>query len=123
MPGGIQILRPPQGAYDPESPVLLQPDCQLIASVTNWRTSWSHIVSGKFSDAPYSGLFCYDQGTGFAACYRMDEPGGLQLLSEYALENSWTHVVPGVFGDSGYDGILFYDRKTGRAVFYDMDGQ
>ena len=124
MPAGIQIVRPQQGPYDPESPQLLPPDFQLIAWINGWRTSWSHILSGKFSDAPYSGLFCYDKSAGFAACYRMDEPGQLELLNEYGeWENSWTHVVTGIFGDSGYDGILLYDQQSGHAAFYDMDGQ
>jgi hypothetical protein len=115
---------PPATDIAPDSPILLPPGFQLLNWITNWRTSWSHIVAGKFSGSPYSGLLCYDRDNGFAAFYETNGRGQLSLLQEYSdWRNSWTHVIPGVFGDSGFDGILLYDQEAGFAGFYDTDGQ
>jgi hypothetical protein len=94
-----------------------------LNSISDWRTTWSHIVSGRFSASPLGGLFCYDRENGIAAFYSIDEGGGIQLVNEFEERPLWTHVVAGVFGDSGYWGILFYDQGAGLARFCDTDGQ
>lgn len=115
---------PPVGVLDPEGATLAQPDFELIGSVDDWRGNWSTIVSGTFSNSPFSGLFCYNRASGTAAFYETDGAGGVQLLQEFPdWRASWTHILPGVFGDSGYDGLLFYDADAGFAAFYDTDGQ
>jgi hypothetical protein len=109
---------------DPSSLTLLPLDFQLVGGVQNWRTNWSVIVTGTWSNSPFSGLLCYERDKGVAAFYETDGVGGIQLLQEYSdWRQSWTFIVPGVFGDSGYDGLLLYDQQAGFAAFYDTDGQ
>jgi hypothetical protein len=115
---------PTVGALDPETLTLIPPDFQLVGSSDNWRANWSTIVCGKFSDSPFSCLFCYERGSGVAAFYQTDGAGGVQLLQEFTdWRTSWTHIIPGVFGDSGYDGLLLYDQQAGFGAIYDTDGQ
>jgi hypothetical protein len=115
---------PPVGVFLPEAPPLIPPDFQWVGSSNNWRANWSIIVSGRFSNAPFSCLLCYDRASGVAAFYETDGAGGVQLLQEFTdWRTSWTHIVPGVFGNSGYDGLLLYDQDAGFAAIYDTDGQ
>jgi len=110
--------------FDPSSFTVVPPDFQLVGSVQNWRANWSAIVTGKYSDSPFSSLLCYESDSGVAAFYQTDGAGGIQLLREHSdWRHSWTFIVPGVFGDSGYDGLLLYDKQAGFAAFYDTDGQ
>ncbi len=118
---------PPVDSFEPfdlSSLTLLPPDFQLVGGVQNWRANWSVIVTGTWSNSPFSGLLCYERDSGVAAFYETDGVGGIQLLQEYSdWRQSWTFIVPGVFGDSGYDGLLLYDQEAGFAAFYDTDGQ
>lgn len=110
--------------FDPASLTLVPPDFELIGGVQNWRANWSIIVSGKWSNSPFSGLLCYDRDNGLGAFFETNGAGRIQLLQEHSdWRQSWTVIVPGVFGDSGYDGLLFYEQQTGFAAFYDTDGQ
>ena len=82
------------------------------------------IVTGKYSNSPFSDLLCYERESGVAGFYETDGANGIQLLQEYSdWRQSWTFVVPGVFGDSGYDGLLLYDQQAGFGAIYDTDGQ
>ena len=110
--------------FDPSSFAVVPPDFELVGSIQNWRANWSLIVTGKWSNSPFSGLLCYERDSGVAAIYDTNGTGGIQLLQEYSdWRQSWTVIVPGVFGDSGYDGLLLYDQPAGFAAFYDTDGQ
>jgi hypothetical protein len=116
---------PPIGPahFDPFSPALLPPDFQQLGSINNWRQDWSIIVTGKYSDFPFSTLLCYDSAGGVGAFYQANGNGSVDLLQEQTgWRNSWTIIVPGVFGDSGYDGILMYDQQAGFGAIYDTDG-
>lgn len=122
MPG---IHRPPfppvpvGGAIPP----LLAPDFQQIAGHGQWRQGWTHVVAGKFSDSPFSGLFCYDQLTGAAAFYETDGLGNPELLAEYGgWRTSWTHIAVGRFADSPYSALLLYDQASGTGAFYTTNG-
>jgi len=118
---------PPVGAFEPLDPssfALVPPGFELVGSIQNWRPSWSVIVTGKYSNSPFSDLLCYERESGVAGFYETDGANGIQLLQEYSdWRQSWTFVVPGVFGDSGYDGLLLYDQQAGFGAIYDTDGQ
>ncbi len=52
---------PPVGAFEPldlSSFALVPPDFELVGSVQNWRPNWSVIVTGKYSNSPFSDLLC-----------------------------------------------------------------
>jgi PASTA domain-containing protein len=123
----IRASTPPVSAFeqfDPSSFAVVPPDFELVGSIQNWRANWSLIVTGKWSNSPFSGLLCYERDSGVAAFYDTTGTGGIQLLQEYSdWRQSWTFIVPGVFGDSGYDGLLLYDQQAGFAAFYDTDGK
>jgi hypothetical protein len=102
------------------------PNFGLLASDGSWRTTWTHIVPGKFTASSYSSLFFYDASSNYGEFWATDGNGGLAGTSPFATwpvddiaNQAWTHVVPGYFGPSGLMGLLFYDKATGDAAFYD----
>jgi hypothetical protein len=105
------------------------PSFQLLNTHPNWRTSWSHIVAGQFSDSPYSGLLFYDQSTGYAEFYETDGQGGIGFLGsqpDLGMDGGrswrWTHVVADKFSSSGRTDLLLYDQASGFAAIYSTDG-
>ena len=105
-------------------PVQIQPAAlELLHSHTDWRNDWTHIVPGRFSNSPHSGLLFYEQSTGVAEFWATDGEGGISLLEHHeGWRQSWTHIVPGFFGPSGFTGILLYDQAAGFGAFYDTNG-
>ena len=86
---------------------LQSPSLQVLSSYTDWRKTWTHIVAGKFTASPLSGLLFYEQSTGTAEFYATDGEGGISLLRHYDnWRRSWTLIVPGIFGNSGNTGLL-----------------
>jgi hypothetical protein len=115
--------RPGIGPVAISPPPLQLPSLQLLQSYSDWRQDWTHIVAGKFTASPYSGLLFYEQSSGTAEFYETDGNGGISLLRQYNdWRRSWTHIVPGIFGNSGYTGLLLYDQAAGFGAFYDTDG-
>jgi len=111
----------PVGPVDP--PPLFPPNFQAIAWYNDWRTDWTHIVSGKFSDSKYSGLFFYEQGSGYGEFWNTTGAGAITLLNKYTnLQNSWSIIVPAVFGSAGFTGMLFYDSQAGFVAVCENGG-
>jgi hypothetical protein len=103
------------------------PNFELLYSDGSWRTSWTHIVPGRFSSSPYAGLLFFEQATGYAEVYETDGQGRivappLQTYEPLGDRAQWTHVIPGLFGSSGLTGLLLYDRATGFARFFECEG-
>jgi N,N-dimethylformamidase beta subunit-like, C-terminal len=89
----------------------------------DWLRDWTHVVSGRFSASPYSGLLFYAQSEGVAEFYETDGRGGISLLRQHeGWRETWALVVPGIFGPSGFSGLLLYDRDAGFGAIYDSDG-
>ncbi len=117
------FVRPSQSVISASAPVQPQ-NFQLLRSHADWRRTWTHIVAGKFSRSPYSGLLFYEQSSGFAEFYETDGAGGIALLHQHTdWRGSWTQVVAGSFGGTGFSGLLLYDQQAGFGAFYDTDGQ
>ena len=96
---------------------------------TDWRSSWTHIVAGKFSDGEDDCVLFYEGTTGFAEIYRTDGQGGISLLRQHAdlgrignQSRRWTHIVAGRFCDSPYTSLLLADRNSGFAAIFNTDG-
>jgi hypothetical protein len=103
---------------------LFPPNFQRLAYHRDWRTSWTHIVPGAFSSAPYSGLLFYEQSNGYAEFYETDGHGGISFLKSHPdWRTSWTHIISGKFSDSPFTGLLLYDQAAGFAAVYDTDGK
>jgi hypothetical protein len=100
---------------------------ELLYSDASWRTTWTHIVPGRFSSSSYTCLLFFEQSTGYAEVYETDGQGhiiapALQTYSPLGGRTSWTHIIPGYFGSSGLTGILLYDQTSGFARFFDCGG-
>jgi hypothetical protein len=114
------VVRPSSGGIAPERPPLFPASFGLIGSHADWRSTWTHIVAGKFSNSPYSSLFFYEQSTGYGEFYDTDGAGGVTFFQSYFnQQNSWTHIVSGAFYGPGRTGLLFYDQAAGFAAIYD----
>ncbi len=113
-------LPPVKAGTSPDPPPLFPPNFQQLTAYTDWRNTWTHIVSGKFSASPYSGLLFYDQNSGYAEFYETDGQGGITFLRSHSgWRQSWTHIVPGAFFGPDRTGLLFYDQQAGYAAIYD----
>lgn len=98
------------------------PNFELLHSDASWRSTWTHIVPGRFSSSPYSGLLFFEGSTGYAEVYNTDGQGrivapALRSYSPLGSRTTWTHVIPGLFGSSGLTGLLLYDKPAGFARF------
>jgi hypothetical protein len=82
MPTPNPPLRPVGPIPDP--PPLFPPTFGLIGSHANWRSTWRHIVAGKFSNSPYSSLLFYERGTGYAEFYDTDGQGGISFFQSHS---------------------------------------
>jgi hypothetical protein len=110
------------GANAPDA-TLLPPSFELLKAHTDWRRTWTHIVSGKFSHSAFSDLLFYEQSQGYAEFYQTDGVGGITPLQTHSdWRDSWTLIVPGAFGQSGFTGLLLYDQQAGFAAVYDTNG-
>ncbi|HLH95091.1 MAG TPA: N,N-dimethylformamidase beta subunit family domain-containing protein [Xanthobacteraceae bacterium] len=100
---------------------------EILFSDASWRTTWTHIVPGRFSLSPYTCLLFFEQSTGYAEVYETDGQGhiiapALQTYNPLGGRPQWTHIIPGYFGPSGLTGILLYDQASGFARFFDCNG-
>jgi hypothetical protein len=55
----------------------------FLQSHSDWRNSWTHIVSGVFYGTARTGLLFYDREAGFAAIYDTVD-GNLVSVKEYS---------------------------------------
>jgi hypothetical protein len=95
-----------------------------IATNSGWRSSWSIIVPGHFSDSPNVDLMFYDPSAGHGEFYHTDGHGNLvpQFASYDDWRTTWSMIVPGKFSDSPYTDLLFYDPTSGTGEFYPTGG-
>ena len=104
-------------------PPLFSPNFERLMSHTDWRRTWTHIVSGRFTPSSFSGLLFYEQSNGYAEFYETDGQGGISFLQNHSdWPKSWTHIVPGSFHGPDFTGLLFDDQEAGFAAIYDTDG-
>jgi hypothetical protein len=104
------------------------PNFDLLYSDASWRTTWTHIIPGRFSSSPYTGLLFFEQSTGYAEVYDTDGQGRivappLQIYNPLGGRTQWTQLIPGLFGSSGLTGILLYDQPSGFARFFECTGE
>ena len=91
-----------------------------FATYTNWRTTWSVIVPGHFSNSAYTDLLFYDPtgDSGVAELYHTSQNG----FDDYAYASysnwltTWSLIIPGHFSDSSYTDLLLYDRSGDLGV-------
>jgi len=91
-----------------------------VATNGGWRSSWSIIVPGHFSDSPNVDLLFYDPSAGHGEFYHTDGHGNLgpQFASYDDWRTTWSLIIPGKFSDSHYTDLLFYDPTSGTGEFY-----
>ena len=97
---GISIPRP-----------LFPPNFERLMFHTGWRQTWTHIVAGKFSNAPFNALLFYEQSNGYAEFYETNGFGQTTFLQSHTgWRTSWTHIVSGAFYGLERTGLLFTSR-------------
>src|SRR5262249_29763182 len=95
----------------------------LLQHHEGWRTSWTHIVPGYYSDAKRAGLLLYDREAGFGAFYATDGQGGIVLLREHeGWRTTWTQILSGRFNSAATSSLLFYEQDGGYGEFHTTDG-
>jgi hypothetical protein len=95
----------------------------LINRNTGWRSSWTQIVAGNFSDSDGLDLLFYDASTGLGEFYSVDQHANIHFMrSNLGWRNSWYSILRGKFSDSKFDDIVFYDKGAGTGEFYHTDG-
>lgn len=100
-----------------------QPNFEVMNQDASWRSTWTQIVSGRFTpSSPYASLLFYDAADGIAEIYTTDGSGHVSLLKRTTgLRKTYTHVVP--FHLAGQPSVMFFDRAAGLATFYGVDAQ
>ena len=97
---------------------------RLLATHTNWRSSWTQIIPGNFGGSGFTDLLFYDAAGNTGEFYTTDGQGGIsQLATHTNWRSSWTQIIPGDFGGSGFTDLLFYDAAGNTGEFYTTDGQ
>jgi hypothetical protein len=102
-------------------------DFPLINTYTDWRTTWTQIVSGYWTtgDTQTQFLVFYEQSTGYAEFYSYDDSGNLTFIQSYSdWRQSWEMILPfnlGVNGQKSQSGLLFYQKEPGYAELYFTD--
>jgi hypothetical protein len=115
------ILEPPRRQSLPSS-------FQQLRVHTDWRTSWTHIVAGKFSDAHDDGVLFHEGSTGFAEIYDTDGHGNLSLLRQHqdlgrigSRSHRWTQIIAGRFSSSQNSSLLLVDAHSRFAAIFNVD--
>lgn len=95
----------------------------VVKQNTGWRSSWTEILAGKFSNDPGFQLLFYDKAAGTGEFYSVDQTGGLHLIRTLnGWRQSWYTIVTGNFSSSPFDDLLFYDKSAGTGEFWKTDG-
>jgi len=115
------IFEPPDGQGLPSS-------FQQLRVYTDWRTSWTHIVGGRFSDSHDDGVLFYEGSTGFAEIYDTDGHGNISLLRQHpdlgrigSRSHRWTGIIAGRFSSSQNSSLLLVDSNSGFAATFNVD--
>jgi hypothetical protein len=111
-----------------------QGDFVLRSEYSGWRTTWSHIVSGRFvASSPYSSVFFYSASENYGEVWATDGKGLVGHAPHQTFTDFWssrfTHVLAGEFHwTPGYidavptlSDLFFYDAVTGHGEMYRSD--
>ena len=77
------VLTPPGSILEPSRSSGLPLTFQQLRVHTGWRTTWTHIVGGKFSSSHDDAVLFYEGATGFAEIYDTDGHGNMTLLRQH----------------------------------------
>src|SRR5215470_14109080 len=117
----VQVFEPPRRSSLPTT-------FQQLRVHTDWRTSWTHIVGGKFSDSHDDGVLFYEGSTGFAEIYDTDGHGNISLLRQHpdlgrigSRSHRWTEIIAGRFSSSQNSSLLLVDANSGFAAIFNVD--
>ena len=138
-PNAFGVVPPPDGLlfYD-RDPRTVQGEfyttdgkggISLLRQQVGWRTSWTHIIPGKFGGTGVStDLLFYDAAAGLGQFYAINGPGRISLLKQHTdWPTSWKQIVPGRFRNlppshTPVTDLLFYDAAAGTLEFYAING-
>src|SRR6478672_3407782 len=114
--------------FEPSGGQSLPSSFEQLRVHTGWRSSWTQIVGGKFSDADDDGVLFYEGSTGFAEIYDTDGQGNLTLLRQHqdlgridSRSHGWTQIISGRFSSSQNNSLLLVDAPSSFAAIFDVD--
>jgi hypothetical protein len=98
-------------------------DIGLLATYTNWRTTWTLITAVHVSRARHADVLFYSAHDGLGELYTTNGLGELDPIKRRYTNwrTTWSIIVPGAFTGTGYSDLLFYDRTAGIGEFYRTD--
>ena len=104
---------------------------RLLQEYDGWRTSWTHIVAGRFvNPSPYSAVFFYSATENYGEIWATDGAGRVGATPYQTFAGFWsrpfTHVLAGDFHwTPGFisevpslTDLFFYDAETGHGEMY-----
>ena len=97
-----------------------------LQTVNDWRTTWSLIVTGKFTPKTTGkqDVLFYSGPDARGEFYQSGLVGDLaQIAVHDGWRNDWSQIVPGKFTASGFSDLLFYEPSDGYAELYRSDGK
>ncbi len=92
-----------------------------LYTINNWRSSFTYITGGKWSDSPYSDIAQYDPTKGELLMRSLDGKGGITTLKTHSVPKDWT-ASGGAGSFRGgpttptMDHMVFYNRTVGVDV-------
>lgn len=95
-------------------------DMFLKKRFTNWRTTWTKIIAGRFGRA---NLLFYDATNGLGEFYSVDTRGNFKgpIQAFTGWRSSWHSILTGNFSSGPNDGLLFYDQGAGVGEFHKVN--
>jgi hypothetical protein len=112
-----------------ESELVTDPVFAKVSSDSSWGTSWTKVVSGRWTNSVYPGLFLYDKITGTAEIWDTFAGSrfGLPIKQLPNWRPGWTQIVSAYWADAAgapaqYSGLLCYDAPAGSVTLYNTDG-
>ena len=108
----------------------------LRSEYSGWRTSWTHIVAGRFvATSPYSSVFFYSASENYGEIWETDGKGLVGTAPYQTFSNFWsstfTHVLAADFHWTPWyitstptlTDLCFYDAVAGHGEMYRCDVQ
>jgi hypothetical protein len=97
---------------------------QVGSTHTDWRSSWTQIVRGHFSNSSFDDLLFYDASAGQGEFYSTGNGDVSRIgVTNTDWRKSWSLIIPGKFSNGPFSDLLFYDPSAATGEFWRTDGR
>ena len=91
----------------------------LIASHSDWRSSWSDIIPINLNNDDITDLLFYSPSEGTGEFYTVTSSGTLNLVATHTdWRSSWSKIIPINLNNDGITDLLFYSPTEHTGEFY-----